>query len=267
MESMNASYRQLNTSRSREQLSLNAEKSLNGLEVFSHELLEINDFSYRTPAVYSVSSDEYLEIRSQIISIILSLSIGKETRTEENQSARIDVNKISFDRKLTEIALNVFPMNPHEASNRDVWSYISLRVLPDVAMWRFPNRSNDPEWERYFGSDRNTFKRLWWRSYMLGGPLAAELDEDELVQMFERTESIGSNKIIMRSMATFALDSREDMKSIGGKASSLITEIAKSLRRSMAIISYESMTDNEIDAFVKHHGNDALNRIRISREK
>ena len=102
---------------------------------------------------------------------------------------------------------------------------------------------------------------------MLGGSLAAQLDEDELVQMFERTESIGSNKRIMQSMAEFALDSRDAMRSIGGKSSALITETAKSLRRTMAVISYEAMSDTELDVFVKEHAGDALNRIRVSREQ
>ncbi len=266
IDNINASYRQLNFSRSRQQLESNEDRGRSGSAIFSEDLLEINDFSYRTPAQYRVSSEDYLEVRSRVIAIAVSQKNHETSSSTDFDLTQAAVNKIVFDRKLTEIVLDVFPMNPHEASARDVWSYITLRVLPDVAMWRYPNRSNDPEWERYLGSERNTFKRLWWRSYMLGGDLAAQLDEDELVQMFERTESIGSNKRLMQTLAQFALDSREAMKSIGGKSSTLITETAKSLRRTMAVISYESMTDTEMDAFVKQHASDALNRIRASRE-
>jgi hypothetical protein len=265
--SSDASYRQLNFARSVQQIAVNAEREHDGRPIFSEEYLGLNDFSFRTPAQYRILSEEYLEIRSQVISIAASQKSEASPLSSNFDSAEIDVNKITFDRKLTEAVLDIFPMNPHEASTRDVWSYITLRILPDVAMWRYPNRSNDPEWERFIGTERNTFKRLWWRAYMLGGSLASQLDEDELVQMFERTESIGSNKRVMKTMAEFAIDSRDAMRAIGGKSSTLITETAKSLRRTMAVISYEAMSDTEIDVFVKEHAGDALNRIRASREQ
>lgn len=267
MINRDSSYRQLNFSRSVQQIANNGERERAGRPIYSEDLLALNDFSYRTPAQHRISSDEYSEIRSRVISIAASQKGEVSPQSSSFEFVDSDVNKITFDRKLTEVVLDIFPMNPHEASTHDVWSYISLRVLPDVAIWRYPNRSNDPEWERYLGSERNTFKRLWWRAYMLGGSLAAQLDEDELVQMFERTESIGSNKRILQSMAEFALDSRDVMRSIGGKSSALITETAKSLRRTMAVISYEAMSDTELDIFVKEHAGDALNRIRVSREQ
>jgi hypothetical protein len=261
-----SSYRRLNLTRSRSQLQSNSESFLRNREFSTDDLLGIEDYSFRTPVQYMVSTADYLEMRRKIIELTPVPTFSPDIVDSETQLLGKDESKLSFDRKLTQIVLEIFPMNPNEAASREVWSYITLRVLPDYAMWRYPNRSNDPEWERYLGSERNTFKRLWWRAYMLGGTLAAELDEDELVQMFERTESIGSNKRLMQAMAEFALESREAMKSIGGKSSSLITETAKSLRRTMAVISYESMTDSEIVVFVNTHATEALDRIRASRK-
>ena len=261
-----ASYRRLNLTRSRTQLQSNSESVLRNEEIYVEDLLNVEDYSFRTPVHYMVSTPDYLEMRRKVTDLAPAPTKLRDDLESELQLPGKEQSKISFDRKLTQIILELFPMNPNEAASRDVWSYITLRVLPDYAMWRYPNRSNDPEWERYIGSERNTFKRLWWRSYMLGGSLAAELDEDELVQMFERTESIGSNKRLMQAMAEFALESREAMKSIGGKSSTLITETAKSLRRTMVVVSYESMTDSEIHAFVREHATEALNRIRDSRK-
>jgi len=261
-----ASYRRLNLARSRDQLKANAERISQNQQVFIGDFLEIEDYSYRTPVQFMVSSSDYLDIRSQVAVIQPVPQFNQNLDDAQNSSPQKENSKLNFDKKLTQIVLELFPMNPHEASSRDVWSYITLRVLPEHAMWRYPNRSDKPEWERYIGLERNTFKRIWWRAYMIGSDLAAQMDEDELVQMFERTESIGSNKKLMRSMARFALESRDAMKAIGGKSSSLIAETAKSLRRSMAVISYESMTDSEIDTYVRTHAMGALERIRSSRE-
>ena len=62
-------------------------------------------------------------------------------------------------------------MFPAEAAVYEVWSFVALRLLPDVAFWRWPMepvRGGGGELrhnrERFIGVDltRHAFGRLWW---------------------------------------------------------------------------------------------------------
>ena len=253
-----ASYRRLDVSKSRLQLGENDKVFTSGNLPHVASLLEIEDYSFRTPVLSEVSTSDYLEIARRINEIGENISVDVWIKGPQQK-------QIAFDKKVTECILEIFPMTPYEAACRDVWSYITLRVLPEYAHWRFPNESNNPEWERYLGFERNTFRRLWWRAHMLGADLAVLLQEDDLVQMFERTESIGSNKLLMQSIARFALEHEAEIRSLGGKSSAIYTETAKSLRRSMVIVGYEAMNESELDSYVRKHAIDAIDRIAASK--
>ena len=257
---LDSSYRRLDLSKSRVQLEMNAQKFASGGTPDVSDLLEIRDYSCRTPVRYEVVTDDYLEIARCVDDLAMSLKI--DVTAEGPQEKKKQLN---FDKKLTEIVLDLFPMTPHEAANRDVWSYISLRVLPHYAAWRFPNKSDNPEWERFIGQERNTFKRLWWRAHMLGPELAVKLQEDDLVQMMERTESIGSNKFLMRSLVKFTLEHEDVLRSLGGKSSAIFTETGKALRRSMAIVGYEAMDEYEMERYVRMHAEETIERIVSSK--
>ena len=69
-----------------------------------------------------------------------------------------------FDRQLAAELHRQMHILPADAAVEDVWSFLSLVLLPDVACWRFPDRSE----ERLRGHFRNVFRRLWWRAYILG---------------------------------------------------------------------------------------------------
>jgi len=255
-----ASYRRLDLAKARKQLQANAELFHRKQDPNIIELVDIQDYSLRTPIIYEVNSDDYLRILDTVTDVATKLEIQLNVLGPQQK-------QIQFDKKITEIALDLFPMTPHEASSREVWSYITLRVLPEFASWRFPNRSSDPEWERFIGLERNTFRRLWWRAHMLGPELAVLLQEDDLVQMFERTESIGSNKHLMQSLVRFTLQNEEALRELGGKSSMIYTETAKSLRRSMAIVAYEAMTPSELESFVHAKALETLNRIHDLKDR
>jgi hypothetical protein len=173
----------------------------------------------------------------------------------------------AFDNLLTHRIMEFFPMNPYEASQTRVWSYITLRVLPDFAMWRFPNRSDDPRFERYVGSERNTFKRLWWRSYMIGSDRAAQLAENDMIQMFERGRTIGSSKVILETLSSCAVALKPEMTKLGGKSSDLISEAAKRIKRELAVVSLDLMTVDEAEKFIEDKADQALAALSQARQR
>lgn len=118
---------------------------------------------------------------------------------------------------------------PADAANEEVWSFLTLVVLPEVALWRFPDKKD----ERFIGRPRNTFRRLWWRAYVLAGenrPGAATSDplgEDELVNIFERPSIVRT-----ASLAQAMTKAIRALPSTPGVArSEVMRELAKRMRR------------------------------------
>jgi hypothetical protein len=96
---------------------------------------------------------------------------------------------------------------PADAANDGVWTFLACQLLPDVATWRFPDRHE----ERLLGTARNTFRRLWWRAYILDGGRSTsdntivvnELGEDEVVQVMERPSLAGNARLARRMCLVF----------------------------------------------------------------
>jgi hypothetical protein len=90
-------------------------------------------------------------------------------------------------------------MSPMEAASTDVWSWLTLVLMPDIALQRFPDASSS----RMNGGPRNVFRKVWWRVEVLGEladpALPRTLGEDELVGIFERT-SLGRNRQVARAI-------------------------------------------------------------------
>ena len=98
-----------------------------------------------------------------------------------------------LDRDCAAELHDLMRITPHTASDYDMWSFLTLCVYPDIAIWRFPEANN----ERLLGHiNRNVFRRLWWRVEILGTPPQGSDPiwdrEDVLVQIMERPGLSGS---------------------------------------------------------------------------
>lgn len=80
-----------------------------------------------------------------------------------------------------------------QAAHPDIWPYIALVVLPDLAVQRFgPDATGKLPHERFASGRRNVFQRLYLRSWILGDLLndpELPLFEDELVGLVDRNLS------------------------------------------------------------------------------
>jgi len=109
-----------------------------------------------------------------------------------------------FDRECARSLFEGMRIVTADAANPGVWAFIGCVIAPDVICWRFSKRNK----ERFLGGPRNTFRRLWWRSRILGSSGAALLDqlgEDELVQVMERP-TIGGNPRLAVHLCSGFLD-------------------------------------------------------------
>lgn len=86
-----------------------------------------------------------------------------------------------------------------DAAHKGTWNFLSTLVFPDLVWARFP----DPSEERLLGGSRNVLRRAWRRFELLGGLEgggAEELNEDELVQLTERT-ALARNRDLVHAVA------------------------------------------------------------------
>ena len=96
------------------------------------------------------------------------------------------------------------------ASHPDVWPYLALVALPDLAVKRFgPDANGHLPHDRYRSGRRNVFQRLYLRSSILGQLLSdpqLPLFEDELVGLIDRNLSSDHRLARMVSEQIVALD-------------------------------------------------------------
>lgn len=122
----------------------------------------------------------------------LAAAAAGEDKTQQSREAAFDLH---VGKAIHEVA----PLSRTEAAHEEVWSWLTLVLLPDFAVRRFPERHT----KRMTGHPRNVFRRVWWRQEVLGGladPQAAQqLGEDEFVGIFERP-TIGRDADLARAL-------------------------------------------------------------------
>jgi hypothetical protein len=108
-----------------------------------------------------------------------------------------------FDATLGKALHQALSIASADASHQETWTFLTLCVLPDVALTRFPTL---PE-PRGLGTQRNALRRVWIRYEVLGDILftgTPMLGEDELVGLLERT-AVARNRELVGQLATAVL--------------------------------------------------------------
>jgi len=112
----------------------------------------------------------------------------------------------TFDQELAVLFAESVPMLPVEAADEEVWAFVTLSVLPDVAIWRWPAMQGEPDrtlvddegdsrsdsrTDRLLGKRRGVFRQAWWRGYLLGPDACLRLDEDNFINLTDRVSLTG----------------------------------------------------------------------------
>lgn len=147
-----------------------------------------------------------------------------------------------FDRAFMPLLYNRMGIVPGDAGREEVWSFLSLVLVPELPVWRYPSRSE----ERILGMPRNTFRRLWWRAHILGveaNGFAYRLNEDQLVQIEERP-TIGGDPRLARSLALAFEQIKADRPHVPQEA--LMREGAKRFTRITPFVDVYGLPDNAL---------------------
>ena len=247
----NVAYRQLDDETARRELAKYQDNTKMDIEFNIAKV----DFHLRPFANFEQDGNRLMEIRNGFLSC-LNLS--------ESDLYSPNITRNDFDRIIVQNIQNIFfDLNEYDASQKMVWNYLTVRVLLDIAHIRFPDNAE----ERYLGEVRNTFRRLWQRATILGPDLASQLQEDEGVQIFERTESLGSNVFVSIALAKTIIEIRQRDRSASESIQKLMKESTKRLRRSMFMFNLHAISEEQVLDFVRNSMYEAWGSLNGSGQK
>jgi hypothetical protein len=182
-----------------------------------------------------VDQRQLADIRRAVHNVLDQLSFPNPHR---GQNARIN----AFDQEVGRHLHQIMQILPADAASPDVWAFMTLVLLPDAAMWRYP----DGDLDRLLGGPRNALRRLWWRSFVLGdGPddPPARLGEDQLVQVMERP-TVGGNPRVARAFCAAYLQAQDRQPHLPSMI--WMRDAAKRLIRLTAFLAVDSLDDEQL---------------------
>ena len=224
---------------------LEISKTLEGIDLLKSTLfnfedsISIEDYHLRPFTSRGMSNEELAKFRTGVLSM---------AGVSNGNVKEITLKPIEFDQLFVRNCQILFQdFESIDTFQSEVWSYITIRVLPDLALWRWPD--NAPE--RYFGNpERNAFQRLWHRSFILGPELGSELQEDEAISIFERMEALGSNKHVAVPLARRIVKYRLNRSKNEPGSSEVTSQVVVRLRRAMAVTNIVSLSEREIEKLI-----------------
>lgn len=143
-----------------------------------------------------ISAAQLRELRAGVVD--LAKSAGFPDGSDRARNAE-------FDLQLAALLHAEMGVVPAEAASRDVWAFLALVVLPDVAFWRYP----EPPRDRVLGTDltRHVFGRLWWRAQLVRASDDPEpygalkiLGEAAFDQIYARRAALGGSPHMVRAI-------------------------------------------------------------------
>jgi hypothetical protein len=151
----------------------------------------------------------------------------------------------AFDRECGTILYSSMGILTADAGSDEVWSFLTLVLLPELSPWRFPSRLE----ERQIGGVRNALQRLWWRAWSLGPDLtwvpqgAIPFGEDDYVQVMERPR-IGRNQRVARALQLTVW--RTDHAAQGLSRSALMRQLTVRLLAQRSHIALDALSTDEL---------------------
>lgn len=219
------------------------------------------------------------EVRNEIVDIATVYGFRRRRGFDQEEFVNVESGRV-LDREFTRAFRELTPMRWAEAGSREVWSWFSLALLPDVTHWRWKpavlqkTGKRQGEWyrERWIGGDmtRHTWSRYWWRSVQLSGnsDLLEFLNEHEYNHFTERANSIGANPMLMIALGESLMKleiSAANEREVSRRT--LFDECSKRILRKMAYIEVASLDRYEVEALIEKfliEIQDALSKDKLS---
>ncbi|WP_159838606.1 DUF6339 family protein [Nocardia sp. CY41] len=214
-------------------------KELNPLDLHNRWALADESAVFVATGGTRVDRDKLQFLRDIVI------DLAKESGFPEPPDSR---QKVTFDLNLAVALHKEMRIAPAEAAAGDVWAFLALIVLPDVAHWRYPR----PPADRVLGSDltRHVLGRMWWRAHLVYSPADSEpyaalhvLGEAAFDQIYARRAALGGSPHLIKSI--LRVWRRMDLK--GMTERDILRDFLKRLLRLAPFVVFEALDESALD--------------------
>lgn len=196
-----------------------------------------------------VSVENLIALRDALLSTAHEHGFPQAPRTKDRRSFDVTAGRLLMER---------MQVTTNEAARPGLWPFICCELVPELVLWRFPpsKRTYTPV-ERFGDSIRNTFGRLWWRTYVLetaedwsvdSNGLQSKLGEDEIVQLMERPLMRANIALTCTVAQQFVNTVQENP---GLARMDLMRDVQKRLNRLQPILCLEGLEQERLDDFVR----------------
>jgi hypothetical protein len=195
------------------------------------------------------------DFRQEVRAFVDELGWPEPYETEE---------RLLFRTKLPTILHQKMAISAANAGRAGVWSFLSLVLMPDVAIWRWPDLTP----QRVKGHaersrNRHLFRVAWWRAEVLGessADLLAELSEDNLVQILERPGLFRDHRLATATGDAF-VDYRSEIPG-GVSHEDVFRDLCKRLNRLGAFVLFEVLKAEELTEVISSELRASVKAIR-----
>lgn len=172
--------------------------------------------------------------------------------------------KAELDRQLAALLHAEMGMVPAEAASRDIWAFLALVLLPDVAFWRYPQ----PPKDRILGTDltRHVFGRLWWRAQLVRSSDDPEpygalriLGEAAFDQIYARRAALGGSPHLVRAI----LRVWKDLDLSGLDERETLRDFLKRLLRLAPFVLFDGIEEHSLDSELRAVAQEAVDAQRL----
>lgn len=164
----------------------------------------------------------------------------------------------SFDAATARYLHESSGMTPGEASQRTVWSYFGLVLVPDICAWRYPPKAERGYLDdRFLGADltRHTLAKLWFRAHLLHEPddpdpyaLMAALGEADIDQVLTRREDIACTPELVRHIARAHRD--DPLRTGSTLDRKILRDSLKRLMRLASFMDFDGLSPGQLSGVV-----------------
>lgn len=203
-----------------------------------------------------VSADKLRQLRAAIVE--LARHAGFPDAPDRTRNAE-------FDLRIAALLHAETGMVPAEAASRDVWAFLALVLLPDVAYWRYPK----PPKDRVLATDltRHVFGRLWWRAQLVRSPDSAApyaalsiLGEAAFDQIYARRAALGGSPHMVRAI----LRVWKDLDLRGLNERKALQDFLKRLLRLAPFVLFDGIEEHELDQELQAVAQESIEAQRLA---
>ncbi|MEU4155934.1 DUF6339 family protein [Actinoplanes sp. NPDC026670] len=189
---------------------------------------------------------------------LLAATIEKLAIEAGYPDASSTAQRSQFDRAVARHLHQSSGMTPGEASQRQVWAFLGLVLVPHVCAWRFPMKDGTYVADRFKGSDltRHTLARLWTRAHVLHDSAAPDpyalldaLGEADLDQVMARRRAIAATPTLVRAIVRAHVEDSNIGEDIPARA--VLRDSLQRLLRLTAFLDLDWLPEEEILQLVR----------------